>query len=425
MADRISAFRKRFTPISEEAAERLREGSRVRSSQEYAEWEAVRQAEWERKQREEAQREAAAREAERAERLAADKAETDAFNAARAREDAQSPFGFFGPQNTGRDIRICLAKLGIDVWYDELTKIERIDGLDDYRGGERIDKQTLGALFLQLSNEWPKFKPTFGLLERTVRAKARDTERNGVVEWLGIPEPPKEDTELNSWLISGFGAADTPLNRAASRAWMIDTVRCARQPGLTPNIVLAFEGYDPHRAAIDLSYDYPPLRDFLLSVMLVGRSGARQATRRLVIRCGRIDINALHDRLAARWNEAVFHAAAGESVDLVEKITEANDASERATNPFVTVLDKLLDGVEGKIRTVDVIEALGLDPAELANNRHPYNGMLNRAMELLGWGNRRAVRWQGGVVKGWSSGASTLSLEVERTEDGCFRVKSH
>lgn len=433
MSDRVAQVMRRGVrnvPVTEEEAARRRaifKEQQEKAHQDYLESQAA----FMREQREAAEREAAEREAKRAAQRAEEQARVDAFNAARAREDVLSPFGPRGPQNTGRDIRIAMAKLYIDVWHDELTGVDRIDGLDDYRNGSKLDKQTLGALLVQLSDAFAftfeprsKVKPTLGLLEKTVRAQAQTTRCNGVMDYIGTASsPPAKDTGLNSWLIQGLGAPDTPLNRAASRAWTIDAVRCARHPERLPSIVLAFEGCDPYRIAVALSNDYPPFRDFLLERMIEGQKGHKRSARRLPVRCGQIDLDAVRSGVGARWRDAAYYEASGESVDLTDQIEKATDSFERVTNPFVSILEEVLGDAEGKVRTADVIQVLGLDAGEMADCRDARNGQLNRAMEMLGWGKRRAVRWDGAVVKGWGKGASTASLRLERSNSGGWDVR--
>lgn len=411
------------TPMSEEEAARHRAAFKEREAKSHEAC-LARQAEWEREQREEKDRKQRERvECEAAER-AKEKARKAAFEDARAREDRSSPFYLGGPKkDSPRDIRIALAKLYIDVWFDTATGVERIDGLDAHPWGSSVNKQSLGALRNELSDRWAGFKPPVGLLETVVRDKARATKMNGAVYWIDTPKIPNQDTRLDSWLIDGLGAVDSPLHRAASRAWMIDAIRCAHRPEMMPNLVLTIDGADPLHIAAILSGDYPPMQDFLTAKMLDGGKGRCRAARRLSIRCGAVDLAALKDNVEDRWREAAFYAAVGESVDLEGQIADANDAFERATNPFFAVLETLLSGVEGKIRVVDVVRALGLDADELTDNRDARHGAINRAMALLGFGHRRAVRWGGGVEKGWGRGACTASLTVEEAEDWGWRIK--
>lgn len=407
-----------FEAVSEEATSRVAVGQGD-ASQRYVD----RQAEWEQKRLGEEAREAEARAAKRSAERAEEKARKDAFDAARAREDAHSPFKLVGPQSTPRDMRICLAKLFVDVWYDTLTGVERIDGLNGSTFGEQIDKQTLGTLLVRMRDKWD-FKPPIGLLEKVVREKARTTGRNGVVDWLLPPAASQQDTGLDTWLTCGLGAADTPLNRAVARTWMIDAVRCARHPELTPNIILKFDGCDPRSVADALTYGQPPVMDFLLSVMIDCGKGKHRSARRLPIRCKHIDLGIIRHKLDERWSEASFYEEAGESTELDKQIEDANAAFERTTNPFVPVLAALLNGSEGKVRTIDVVQALGLSPNVLDDNRDPHNGMINRAMDLLGWGHRRAVRWRGQVVKGWGKGASTAALAIAADDYGGWHVEA-
>ena len=55
------------------------------------------------------------------------------------------------------------------------------------------------------------------------------------------PDQPAADT-LSLWPIIGFGADDTPLNRAVARAFAIAMVRRARNPGCQQDYVLVIEG---------------------------------------------------------------------------------------------------------------------------------------------------------------------------------------
>lgn len=110
---------------------------------------------------------------------------------------------------------------------------------------------------------------------------------------------------------------------------------------------------------------------------------------------GRIDLEALLEDRDQLWAEAVHRERIGESITLPPELwneaAQVQGAREIA-DPWLDRLGELLEGLVGRISTVNLFEALGVD---LAKANQADKGRVGAAMKRLGWAKSRRKSWKG------------------------------
>lgn len=164
--------------------------------------------------------------------------------AARQVERAQLSVGEFVTDAHGRavkdnqhNVRIGVARLGVEARYDEFADRVTITGLEGF--GPSLDDAALDRIWL-LVDERFNFRPSKDLLRTVVVDDARRAQFHPVqdyldaLEWDGTPR-------IDTWLTDYAGARDTEFTQAAGALWLIAAVRRVRQPGCKFDEMLILE----------------------------------------------------------------------------------------------------------------------------------------------------------------------------------------
>lgn len=156
--------------------------------------------------------------------------------------------GFQRPDNGGAryknafNVRRALHKLGVRVRFDIFANVERIRGLEDFPHDSEVDDAALSRLWITIDEKY-KFRPAWDLFCKAVEDDAYRNRYNPVDEYLTDLRWDGK-SRIDRWLIDYAGAADTPLNRAFGRLWLIAAVRRARKPGTKFDQMLVFEDHE-------------------------------------------------------------------------------------------------------------------------------------------------------------------------------------
>lgn len=134
------------------------------------------------------------------------------------------------------NIRAFLEWAGVELRHDAFAHRDevRIDGAWRELGDADANRLWLEADACGLDTAETYFRAVIG-------NEARKTEVHPVrdylarLRWDGTPR-------IDGWLIRYVGAADTPLNRAIGRLWLMAAVRRVRSPGVKFDQVLVLEG---------------------------------------------------------------------------------------------------------------------------------------------------------------------------------------
>lgn len=125
----------------------------------------------------------------------------------------------------------------------------------------------------------------------------------------------------------------------------------------------------------------------------------------------KFDIDSLERDVDQLWAEAAAREAAGESIRLDPALWESAGKEQEARqieDPFVDQLREVLKNEDGKIKSTDVFQALGIQ-AERRTQEH--NARVGAAMRELGF-ERKKIRFDGDSVWGYQRGDASKELEV-------------
>lgn len=129
------------------------------------------------------------------------------------------------------------------------------------------------------------------------------------------------------------------------------------------------------------------------------------------VRIEQFDLVALSRDVDQLWAEASKREAAGESIRLDKGLWEAAAAAQearRVNDPFVEVLQERLGDKEGKIRTLDLWSALGV---EVERRTQEQNARLGSVMKQLGF-ERKKMRFGSNTSWAYQRGESHEVIEV-------------
>jgi predicted P-loop ATPase len=135
-----------------------------------------------------------------------------------------------------------IERLGIRCRYDRFHDRKLIEGSGLENHGSELSDAHARALRELIIEEF-RFDPgkdnVKEALERACEANQFDPVLDYLagLRWDGVPR-------LDRWLTTYMGAPDTPLNRAAGRAFLIAMVRRARDPGSKFDLIITFEGVE-------------------------------------------------------------------------------------------------------------------------------------------------------------------------------------
>lgn len=142
------------------------------------------------------------------------------------------------PKPTARNVVLALAKMGVDVEYDEFADRERINGLDGF--GPLLDDKAVARLWLEVESRFnlEVGKEKFWTVVQDLAAQRR---RHPVREYLD--DRVWDGTgRVARWLTDYLGVEDTPYSRAVGLIVLVAAVRRVRQPGVKFDEMLILEG---------------------------------------------------------------------------------------------------------------------------------------------------------------------------------------
>lgn len=135
--------------------------------------------------------------------------------------------GFVLP--TIENVYVALGALGVTVSYNEMARVELIDGLE--RFGPLLDDAALRHLRIESEKRFGLRMPSQQFYDVVVdHARARSI--HGVRDYLAALPSWDGSPRIDTWLIDYAGAPDGPYVRAVSRMFLIAAVRRVRQPGV-------------------------------------------------------------------------------------------------------------------------------------------------------------------------------------------------
>lgn len=145
--------------------------------------------------------------------------------------------------NSGKNMRLALGKLGIQMSYDMFKVREYI------RRGDGPPAQWEDIHHKQLRDELERtfdFKPPKDEFVDLLEVVAREHTFHSVLDYLGQVQPTWDGVpRIDEWLIHA-GAPDTPYVRAVSRIVLVAAVRRARQPGALYQEIVVLESPQGH-----------------------------------------------------------------------------------------------------------------------------------------------------------------------------------
>lgn len=141
------------------------------------------------------------------------------------------------PKPTARNVVLALAKMGVELEYDEFADCMRITGLDGF--GPLLEDPAMTRLWLEAESRFDLTvgKDKFWLV---VEDQARQHRRHPVREYL---DALKWDgtKRVDRWLTDYLGVEDTPYARNVGKITMVAAVRRVRRPGAKFDEMLILE----------------------------------------------------------------------------------------------------------------------------------------------------------------------------------------
>lgn len=140
--------------------------------------------------------------------------------------------------NSQTNIRHFLGALGIDLWKDEHAIKYHIAGFPPLT---ELNDESERALWLKADTLG--LKPRKEFFRDVILNIARENGKHPLRDQLKTLESTWDGkSRIDSWLIDYTGAADTPLNRAFGRLFLLAAVRRVRRPGVKFDFLLTLEG---------------------------------------------------------------------------------------------------------------------------------------------------------------------------------------
>lgn len=157
---------------------------------------------------------------------------------AKAQDFQKNEDGF--PYKNPHNIRVAIAKMGVQLSYDEFADKHLVSGLPGFSGGPLQD-EALRRMWLRTEEEY-KFLPSRELFSDVVMDLARRNSFHPLKDYLDGLEWDTKSERLDTWLTTYLGAEDTPFNRAVGAIVLMAAVRRVRQPGCKFDEVMVLEG---------------------------------------------------------------------------------------------------------------------------------------------------------------------------------------
>ena len=141
------------------------------------------------------------------------------------------------------------------------------------------------------------------------------------------------------------------------------------------------------------------------------------------VKVKRFDVAAIRRDRDQLWAEAAHREAAGESIRLDPALYDAAaevQSEHEVDNQFIEVLDRALGDVEGKIRSADCWDIVGVPAAQRVQE---HNDRMGAAMRALGWG-RKLLRFGRATPEQayFKGDLPYRKIEITRNHDGRWRV---
>jgi predicted P-loop ATPase len=117
------------------------------------------------------------------------------------------------------------------------------------------------------------------------------------------------------------------------------------------------------------------------------------------------------------WAEAATREAQGDRIRLAPElwpIAAEEQAKRLADDPFVSILEKYLGGLEGKIRTADIWMILNISGGQL---HQEHNSRMSEAMKRIGWERPKSgkqLRFAGVKQSAYTRGSKNVEIMVSR-----------
>ena len=141
------------------------------------------------------------------------------------------------PKLTPSNIRLAIAKMGIELKYNLFSNRIMIDGLPGY--GPECDDIAANGPLMQMSDRWQLY-PTQRMFDDVVLHRAYSHRFHPILEML---DGLDWDTggRVDTWLIDYAQAPDTPYVRAVSRLFLLAAVKRVRHPARQLDEMLVIE----------------------------------------------------------------------------------------------------------------------------------------------------------------------------------------
>lgn len=142
------------------------------------------------------------------------------------------------PKPSARNVELALAKLGVEVEYDEFADRERIRGMPGF--GPLLEDKAVARLWLEAESQF-NLVVTKEKFWTIVSDRAAHHRRHPVREYLDnlVWDGTRR---CDRWLTDYLGVADTPFSRAIGQIVLVAAVRRIRKPGVKFDEMLILQG---------------------------------------------------------------------------------------------------------------------------------------------------------------------------------------
>lgn len=156
-----------------------------------------------------------------------------------SKANGEAAIGADGSVTTKQDdIAEFLKRRGVTVYRDEFAGKDMIEG---YPGFTELTDEAVRKLWFEAEREGLRVRKDY-FFDAVLDLAMRDL-RHPVRVYLDRVQPTWDRiARVDDWLIRYAGAADTPLNRAIGKLFLVGAVRRVRQPGVKFDTALLLQG---------------------------------------------------------------------------------------------------------------------------------------------------------------------------------------